>query len=121
MANPILAGDILRLTTDTTVLPTDYVITVNAATNGPAQKTTVANLTAGSVLARGTFVLNGATPVTVAAAGYAAITNTIAITLNTVGGTVGAVPAVKTVTAGTGFTVAGTASDTSTYNYKITV
>lgn len=66
----------------------------------------------------GTFVANGASAVTVANANVA-ITDTIAISLNTVGGTVGAVPAVKTITGGTGFTVAGTASDTSTYNYTL--
>jgi len=67
----------------------------------------------------GSFVLNGATPVTVADANFKAVTQLITISLNTVGGTVGASPAVQTVTAGTGFTVAGTAGDTSTYNYKI--
>lgn len=66
----------------------------------------------------GTFVCNGATPVTVANSSVA-ITDVIVISLNTVGGTVGAVPAVKTITAGVGFDVAGTASDTSTYNYAI--
>lgn len=61
------------------------------------------------------FVCNGATPVTVADAGVTA--NSIIIpTLGTVGGTVGAIPAVKTITPGTGYTIAGTASDTSTYN-----
>lgn len=66
----------------------------------------------------GTFVANGVTPVTVAASAVVA-TSMILISLKTVGGTVGAIPAVKTKTAGTGFTVAGTASDTSTYNYLI--
>ena len=76
----------------------------------------------------GTFVLNGATPVTVAVgtgtglnnapAGVTA-TSMIFMALKTVGGTVGAIPAVQTITPGTGFTVAGTASDTSTYSYLI--
>jgi hypothetical protein len=66
----------------------------------------------------GTFVCNGTTPVTVADTNLTA-NSVVVITLLTVGGTVGAVPAVKTVTPGTGFTVAGTASDTSTYNYLI--
>lgn len=66
----------------------------------------------------GTFVCNGATPVTVSNTNVA-ITDAIIVSLNTVGGTVGAVPAVKTITAATGFTIAGTASDTSTYNYAI--
>ena len=66
----------------------------------------------------GTFVANGVTPVTVANSMVTA-NSAIIITLKTVGGTVGAVPAIQTITAGTGFTVAGTASDTSTYNYLI--
>lgn len=79
---------------------------------------------AGTILKRGangrvgTFVCNGVTPVTVNNTSVA-ITDVITISLNAVGGTVGAVPAVKTITASTGFTVAGTASDTSTYNYHI--
>ena len=67
---------------------------------------------------QGTFVANGASYVTVANANLTA-NSQIIITLGTVGGTVGAIPAVKTVTPGTGFTVAGTASDTSTYLYLI--
>jgi len=66
----------------------------------------------------GTFTINGTTPVVVANVKITASSNVI-ITLKTVGGTVGAVPSIKTITAGTGFTVAGTASDTSVYNYKI--
>lgn len=65
-----------------------------------------------------TFTLNGATPVTVADANVA-ITDAITISLNTVGGTVGVQPHIATITAGTGFTVVGTASDTSIYNYSL--
>ena len=66
----------------------------------------------------GTFVANGATQVTVANANLQA-GDQIIFTLGTVGGTVGAYPSVKTRTYGTGFTVACTASDTSTYYYRI--
>ena len=66
----------------------------------------------------GTFVCNGVTPVTVQEPNISA-NCVVTITLKTVGGTVGAVPAIQTITAGTGFTVAGTASDTSTYAYKV--
>lgn len=66
----------------------------------------------------GTFTLNETTPVVVANTNVTA-DSVIVFGLKTVGGTVGAVPAVKTVTPGTGFTVAGTASDTSVYNYTI--
>lgn len=64
----------------------------------------------------GTFVANGSSAVTVNDANITA-NSVILIGLLTVGGTVGAIPAVQTKTAGTGFTVAGTASDTSTYAY----
>jgi hypothetical protein len=67
---------------------------------------------------RGTFVCNGTSAVTIANANVLA-TDAIIISLNTVGGTVGATPHVDTITPGTGFTTKGTASDTSTYNYAI--
>ena len=70
------------------------------------------------LLTLGTFVCNGATPVTVTEPTITA-NSSIVVTLKTVGGTVGAVPAVKTITPGTGFTIAGTASDTSVYNYLV--
>lgn len=65
-----------------------------------------------------TFTANGATLVTVADKTITA-NSAIIPTLKTVGGTVGALPSVKTVTPGTGFTVACTASDTSVYNYVV--
>lgn len=71
----------------------------------------------------GTFVCNGTTPVTVADANFTNIAQVITISLNTVGGTVGGSagvpPLVLTVTAGTGFTVAGQTGDSSIYNYLI--
>lgn len=66
----------------------------------------------------GTFVANGVTPVTVSNTNVA-ITDSIIISLNTIGGTVGVQPHVATITAATGFTVVCTAVDTSTYNYAI--
>lgn len=67
----------------------------------------------------GTFVANGATPVTVANANVTA-GSSITVTLKTVGGTVSpSLPYIATITPGTGFTITGTASDTSTYNYEI--
>lgn len=68
---------------------------------------------------RGQFTMNGTTPVTVANANFAA-GDIVCFTLRTVAGTVGAYPSIKTVTPGTGFTVAGTAADTSVYDYAIT-
>lgn len=68
---------------------------------------------------RGTYVNNGATPVTVNNKLVTA-NSVIIFTLKTVGGTVSAsAPNVKTITPGVGFTVAGLASDTSTYTYLI--
>jgi hypothetical protein len=66
----------------------------------------------------GTFVLNGVTPVTVNNTSITANSG-INFTLKTVGGTVGAYPAIQTITPTTGFTVAGTVGDTSTYKYDI--
>lgn len=66
----------------------------------------------------GTFVCNGSTPVTVTEPNVTA-NCVINITLKTVGGTVGAIPAIQTITVGTGFTIAGTAADTSTYAYSV--
>ena len=68
---------------------------------------------------RGTVTLNGATPVTVAAPLVTANSN-ISFTLKTVGGSVGAIPAIQTITPGVGFTVSGSAGDTSVYSYVIT-
>lgn len=65
---------------------------------------------------RGTFVLNGATPVAVDYPAMA-LTTVIVPSFNTLGGTQGAAPVVVSITAGVGFSVAGTASDTSTYNW----
>ena len=66
----------------------------------------------------GTVTLNGATQVTVANTAITA-NSVVVFTLKTVGGTVGAVPVIDTITAGTGFTVKGTALDTSVYNYRV--
>lgn len=71
-----------------------------------------------AVKSTGTFVATGTSAVTVSDTKVAS-GDAILISLNTPGGTVGAIPAVKTVTNGTGFTVSGTASDTSTYNYAV--
>lgn len=67
----------------------------------------------------GTFTCTGVTPVSVTNAAVTA-DSSIIITLKTVGGTVGdSAPNIRTITAGTGFTVAGIALDTSVYNYRI--
>ena len=62
-----------------------------------------------------TVTANGASAVTVSDTGVTA-GSIVLFTLKTVGGTVGAIPTVATITAGTGYTVVATASDTSIYN-----
>lgn len=80
--------------------------------------------TSGVVLKRGanglcgTFVANGATPVVVNNSNIA-ITDSIIISLNTIGGTVGVQPHVSAITGATSFAVTCTAVDSSTYNYAI--
>ena len=88
--------------------------------------------TGDTLLYRGSVVLNGVTPVTVSNVPVTA-NATFQWGLKTVGGTVGAVPAVQTVTVSTtggsgpqgspafngSFTVVGTTGDTSTYNFRI--
>lgn len=67
----------------------------------------------------GTFTANGSTPVTVANTAVSPGSQ-ILVTLKTVGGTVGTSgPNVRTITPGTGFTIAGISLDTSVYNYAI--
>lgn len=66
----------------------------------------------------GTVTLNGVTPITIADTRVTA-NSIIVFTLKTVGGTVGGGADIETITPGVGFTVQGTALDTSTYNYAI--
>jgi len=66
----------------------------------------------------GTFTATEGTDVTVVAPEVTA-DSVIVITLKTVGGTVGAVPVIQTITPGTGFTVDADSGDTSVYNYVV--
>ena len=68
---------------------------------------------------RGTVVMNGVTPVTVTNANLAA-GDFVQFMIRTVSGTVGPDPFIATRTNGTGFTVAASAGNTSTYEYRIT-
>lgn len=63
-----------------------------------------------------TVTINGASNVTIVDSGYT-LGDIVLFGLLTVGGTVGNTPKVTTGTTGTGFTVAGTASDTSVYSW----
>jgi hypothetical protein len=80
-----------------------------------SQIATAAGITAAL---RGQFTLNGATNVVVANTNLAA-GDQIVYTMNTPGGTVGTYPVVKVRTNATGFQVAGSAPDTSIYDYRI--
>lgn len=107
------------------VAGTGNIATFNASGMSSGFNTTYSAAAAGPLLKQGangrvgTFVANGVTPVTVSNSSVA-ITDAIIISLNTVGGTVGANPPdIQTITAGVGFTVAGLTLDTSTYNYAI--
>lgn len=99
---------------------------IDAANNNTnsSGKLTFTAATSGIVLKQGanglcgTFVANGATPVVVSNTNVA-ITDTIIISLNTIGGTVGVQPHVSAITGSTSFAVTCTAVDTSTYNYAI--
>ena len=67
----------------------------------------------------GTVTLNGATPVAVTNKLVTA-NSVIIFTVKTPAGTVSpSAPNVQTITPGSGFTVSGTALDTSVYNYTI--
>jgi hypothetical protein len=66
----------------------------------------------------GSFVCTGGGTITIANANELA-TSDVLFSLNAQGGTITTPPAMKTVTAGTGFTVLCGATDTSTYNYVI--
>ena len=66
----------------------------------------------------GSFTLTQDTPLDVADTSVTA-NSMILFGLLTPGGTVGAIPAVQTKTAGTGFNVKGTSGDTSVYTYLI--
>ncbi len=67
---------------------------------------------------KGTFTCTAGGTITIANA-LELKTSDVVISLNTAGGTVATPPAMKTVTAGTGFTVLCAAADTSIYNYNI--
>lgn len=67
---------------------------------------------------KGTFTCTNAGTITITNSNETA-TSDVNISMNTAGGTITTPPAMKTVTAATGFTVLCGATDTSTYNYDI--
>ena len=90
-----------------------YQVTVSSAGN-----LTLSLIEKGYFPATGTFVANGASAVTVAAAAATA-NSVIVFTLKTIGGTPAGAPFLSSITPGTGFNVKAVAGDTSTYTYEI--
>lgn len=94
-------------------------------TIGASDNITMSAASKGLILKRGangrvgTVTLTGTTAVTVSNS-LIATSDIISFSLNTVGGSVGAFPVIKTITAASGFTVAGTVGDLSVYNFSIT-
>lgn len=114
-----IAGGVGVTASGILVVPSGYTATFLLSKTGAATYTLKGYRLAGPNSApSGTFTANGASAVTVTDTRVTANSVVIA-TVKTPGGTVGAIPAVKTITPGTGFTIAGTASDTSVYNYLI--
>lgn len=113
MAQPALPS---TASSNTAVSNTPLATAPNSSSMPFLQQQAGQPVTAFANIAVGTFTLNGTTAVTITDAGVN-ITSFIGISLNTVGGTVGVFPHIATITAATGFTVVGTASDTSVYNY----
>lgn len=74
--------------------------------------------TGGAAATAGTVVANGASNVTVNTTSITA-KSIVIFSLNTVGGTVGQLPHVVSLVAGTSFTINATSLDTSTYNWAI--
>lgn len=95
-------------------------VTTLTATNLATLATTQVGLLTATKLGNITsFVANGTTLVSVQV-GTLTTTSVALFGLQTVGGTVGAIPTVKTVDTATGkMTVAATAADTSTYNLVV--
>lgn len=109
-------GAAVLATSPTLTTPVIGTATFTSLVAGAAANTLV--LKQGANGKTGTVTLNGVTPVTVTNSSITANSH-IFFTLDTVGGTVGAYPAIQTITPTTGFDVAGTALDTSTYKYSI--
>ena len=106
-----------ELATDTTVLnafATPPTSGYGSTTPAPVSVTTVTFQAA----RKSTFVCTSGGTITVSNTNML-VTSNVIISLNTAGGTISTPPAMKTVTAASGFTVLCATSDTSTYNYVI--
>lgn len=113
-----LTGGVGVTVSGVTALPPNswakFLVTYTAAT----PTVTIVGIQQGFFPVAGTFTNNGTSTVTTSNAAITA-SSQVLITLKTVGGTVGAIPHLLTITPGTGFATVGTASDTSVYNYTI--
>lgn len=105
-------------------------LTVNGASTGGIAVLGTAGISMGTAGAKlsytvgganassGTAVANGASNVVVNTTSIT-IKSIVVFSLNTIGGTPGQLPHVNAISAGTSFTFAATAGDTSTYNWAI--
>jgi len=91
--------------------------TVNGSSGATQGQWTLASVVMQSSR-KGTFVCTAAGTISIANTNEIA-TSDVVISMKAQGGTITTPPAMKTVTAGTGFTVLCGATDTSTYNYDI--
>ncbi len=112
----ISGGSGVTVSVITIIPPNSYATYLTTYT--AASTITMAGVYQGYYPHSGTFTIAGTGTVTVADTNITTASS-IDITLKNVGGTVGAVPAIQTITAGVGFTVKGTTADLSIYNYTI--
>jgi len=123
-----ILGLLVLLLAATPALGASSAFNIDASQGGIALGTTTA-ATNGIVLSgtesvtfpsgrKGTFTCTSGGTITISNTNMLAASNVV-ISLNAAGGTISTAPAMKTVTAATGFTVLCATSDTSTYNYLI--
>lgn len=112
----ISAGSGVTVSVITVIPPNSYgsyLVTYTAAST-----VTMAGVYQGYYPHSGLFTVAGTGTVTISDTNVTTASS-IDITLKNVGGTVGALPSLKTITAGVGFTVQATTADVSVYNYTI--
>lgn len=112
----ISAGSGVTVSTITSVPPNSFASWLTTYT--AASTITMAGVYQGYYPHSGTFTVAGTGTVTVSDTNITTA-SVLDITLKNVGGTVGAVPKITTVTSGTGFTITATTADVSVYNYTI--
>lgn len=120
LKNPVITGGTADGTSIGQTTPAPIAATTLSASGKTALSTTqISSLKTTQIAGQTTFVANGTTLVSVQVSTLTT-TSLVLISLNTPGGTVGAIPAIETKNTSTGkVTVKATALDTSTYNIAI--